>query len=96
MARGRLMRSTENRMVAGVAAGVAAHFDLDPTLVRAVWAASILFAGFGLLPYIILWIALPEGESARVPSALAIAEERFARGEITADELRAIREELRR
>ncbi len=84
-------------MVAGVAAGVAHYFGIDPAIVRVLWFISTLGAGFGLLPYVILWVALPEGEgSTRSPSPLVIAEERFARGEIDADELRRIREELAR
>jgi hypothetical protein len=38
--------------------------------------------GAGFLVYIILWIVLPEGTA--TSSAVAIAEERYARGEITA------------
>ena len=53
---------------------------------------SILFGGFGILAYVVLWIALPAGP-AQVP-AIRIAEERYARGEISADELRRIRADL--
>ncbi len=88
-----LRRSEADRVVAGVAAGVAEHFGLEPRLVRIAWFISVLFGGFGVLPYVILWIVLPTGPSRR--SAVAIAEERYARGEITSDELEQIRTDLR-
>ena len=57
-----LTRSTENRMIAGVCGGLAAHFGIDPKLVRLLWVAAMIFGGFGLLAYVILWIVVPEGE----------------------------------
>ena len=55
----RLMRSSSDKNVGGVCAGVADYFDLDPTLVRVVWLLAVLCAGTGGLVYLILWIALP-------------------------------------
>ncbi|HWZ24989.1 MAG TPA: PspC domain-containing protein [Verrucomicrobiae bacterium] len=55
----RLTRSTTNKKIAGVCGGLAEYFDLDPTLVRIVWLLLVLFAGTGVLAYLILWIALP-------------------------------------
>jgi phage shock protein C len=55
----RLMRSSRDKKVGGVCAGLADYFDLDPTIVRIVWLLAIFFAGTGLLVYLILWIALP-------------------------------------
>ena len=56
----RLTRSTENRMVAGVCAGVAEYFRVDPTLVRLLLAAFTLLGGSGILLYVILWLVMPE------------------------------------
>jgi uncharacterized membrane protein len=53
-----------------------------------------VFGGFGLAAYIILWIALPEGDPSRRAPAVRIAEERYARGEISSDELKRIRIDL--
>ena len=63
MADKKLTRST-NKMVAGVCAGIAEYYDLDPTPVRVVYAALSLFsAGFpGLLLYIILLIIMPQSD----------------------------------
>ena len=55
----RLMRSSRDKKIGGVCAGLAEYFDLDPTIVRVVWLLAVLFAGTGLLVYIILWIVLP-------------------------------------
>ena len=62
MNRRSLYRCRHDRRVAGVAAGVAEFFDLDPTLVRLVWFLSIFFGGFGLLLYIVMAIIVPEEE----------------------------------
>jgi len=55
----RLMRSSRDKKIAGVCAGLADYFDLDPTLVRVLWLLAIFFAGTGFLVYLILWIVLP-------------------------------------
>lgn len=56
----KLYRSS-NRILAGVCGGIAEYFDVDPTLIRVVFAELTLFsAAFpGLLLYIILMILIP-------------------------------------
>ena len=56
----KLYRSS-NRILAGVCGGIAEYFDVDPTLIRVVYAVLTLFsAAFpGLLLYIILMILIP-------------------------------------
>ena len=60
----KLTRSNE-KMLAGVCAGIAEYFDIDSTLVRVCYvASSFFFAGFpGLLLYIILMIIMPQKET---------------------------------
>ena len=60
-ARKRLMRSSTDKKIAGVCAGLADYFDLDVTIIRIVWILAVLCAGTGILVYVILWIALPLG-----------------------------------
>jgi phage shock protein PspC (stress-responsive transcriptional regulator) len=79
-------------VIAGVAGGIAERYGLNATLIRAAWVVSIFFGGLGILVYVVLWIALPEGPP-QVP-AIRIAEERYARGEISAEEFRRIRDDL--
>lgn len=56
----KLMRSVDDKMVAGVCGGLGKYFGLDPVLVRIVFAIAAFFGGGGLLLYIILWVVLPE------------------------------------
>jgi phage shock protein C len=59
----RLYRSSDDRMIGGVAGGIAEHWDLDPSAVRIVWALLILFSGgLFLLLYLIMWIVVPEDD----------------------------------
>lgn len=55
----KLYRSSQNKMLAGVCAGVADFFGLDVKLVRLVWLLALLF-GAGAILYIMLWIVVPE------------------------------------
>jgi phage shock protein C len=93
---GRLTRSKTDRKIAGVAGGIARHFGVDATLIRVLWVLAVVVGGFGLLLYIILWIMLPEGDEPTTSGAAAIAEERYARGEITAEDLARIKADLAR
>ncbi|HFC11702.1 MAG TPA: PspC domain-containing protein [Anaerolineae bacterium] len=58
----RLVRSTNDRMVAGVAAGVANYVGLDVTLIRILFVLLAVLAGHGILIYIILWLVMPEAD----------------------------------
>jgi phage shock protein PspC (stress-responsive transcriptional regulator) len=55
----RLMRSSRDKKIGGVCAGLADYFDLDPTIVRVVWLLAIFLGGTGFLLYLVLWIVLP-------------------------------------
>jgi phage shock protein C len=67
--RKRLMRSSTDKMIAGVCAGLADYFDLDPTIIRVIWVLAFFCAGTGLLVYIILWIVLPLAPSGVIPTS---------------------------
>lgn len=58
----KLYRSRNDKMLAGVCAGIAEHFGLDVSLVRVGWVLLSLFtAGFpGVLGYIVLAVVIPE------------------------------------
>ena len=64
----KLYRS-RNRVLGGVLAGIAEHFDVDVVLVRLVYVlVSFFSAGFpGLLVYIILWAVVPDEANRNVP-----------------------------
>jgi phage shock protein C len=57
----KLYRSRSNRMVAGVCAGLADFFGIDPTVVRLIFVAGTLL-GFGslVLVYLVIFIVVPE------------------------------------
>ena len=64
----RLYRCRHDRVLAGVAGGVAEYFELDPSLVRILWFLSIFVGGIGILLYIGMAIIVPleplsEGEA---------------------------------
>ena len=55
----KLMRSGKDQKIGGVCAGVARYFDIDPTIVRVIWAVLAFCYGTGVLAYIILWLIAP-------------------------------------
>lgn len=56
----KLYRSKSNRMLAGVCAGVAEYFNIDPTVVRVIWAVTSLFAFVGVVAYAVCAFVIPE------------------------------------
>jgi phage shock protein PspC (stress-responsive transcriptional regulator) len=55
-----LFRGRTNRVIGGVASGIAYNLNTDPTLIRIIFILLAIFWGGGVLLYLILWIALPE------------------------------------
>jgi phage shock protein PspC (stress-responsive transcriptional regulator) len=59
----RLSRSIDDRMLAGVAGGIARYLDVDVTLVRIGIAALALLTGAGAALYVAAWLLIPaDGE----------------------------------
>lgn len=63
----RLMRSSTDKKLGGVCAGLADYFDMDPTVLRIIWLLLVICGGTGILAYIILWIALPLAPGGAIP-----------------------------
>ena len=57
--RPRLTRSRDDRLVAGVASGIAAHVGASPTLIRVAFVLLSIFNGLGVLLYAVFWAVLP-------------------------------------
>jgi len=56
----RLMRSSTDKKLGGVCAGLAEYFDMDPTLVRVLWViVAFCSGGVGVLMYFVLWLVVP-------------------------------------
>ena len=56
----KLERSTSDRMVSGVAGGLAKYFGIDSTIVRIAFFLLAWFGGGGVLVYLVLWLVMPE------------------------------------
>lgn len=57
---GRLRRSSSDKKIAGVAAGVARHLDIDPLVVRIAFVVLAFFGGGGILLYAACWLFVPD------------------------------------
>ena len=72
----RLMRSSTDAKIAGVCAGFAEYFDVDPTIVRFVWVLLVLLPVPivpAFLGYIAAWIILPKAPLPAAAPAQAAA-----------------------
>ena len=58
----KLYRNTQNKMIAGVCSGVAEYVNIDPTVVRLIWAL-IGLSGAGILAYLVAALIIPEKPS---------------------------------
>jgi signal transduction histidine kinase/phage shock protein PspC (stress-responsive transcriptional regulator) len=64
---GALRRSREGRVLGGVAAALADKTGIDVTVIRCVFVVTALVSGFGAVPYVIAWLAVPgEGEQSSI------------------------------
>lgn len=66
----RVLTRSRDRMLGGVAAGLADYFDIDPTIVRlGLVLTALLSGGIVIVAYIALWIIMPEPPAAQLLSA---------------------------
>ena len=63
----RLTRSRDDRVLGGVAAGIARSFAVDPIVIRILFVVAAVFAGVGILAYVAGWLLLPEEDAPRGP-----------------------------
>lgn len=57
-----LRRSRTDRIVGGVAGGIARYFGIDPILIRLGFILLTIAGGSGVLIYLIAWVIIPEEE----------------------------------
>ncbi len=62
---------SRNKMVCGVCAGIAEFFNIDPTIIRVIWAVLAFCFGSGILAYIICALIIPD-----IPDGTTIVEDR--------------------
>jgi phage shock protein PspC (stress-responsive transcriptional regulator) len=77
-----LRRSGDDRMLAGVAGGIARYLDTDATLVRVVIAALALLTGAGAALYITAWLLIPADGEDQSAAAAWIADRRDRSAEL--------------
>jgi phage shock protein C len=70
----RLVRSRNDRVIAGVAGGLAATLNIDPLLVRIVLLALAFLNGFGFMLYLALWLLVPNEDSAAIDAREQVRE----------------------
>ncbi|MFZ0162546.1 MAG: PspC domain-containing protein [Trebonia sp.] len=67
---GQLRRSGDEKMLGGVAGGIARYLNADVTLVRIIIAALALFTGAGAALYIAAWLLIPaDGDDESIAAA---------------------------
>ena len=65
----RLTRSSSDRVIGGVAGGLAEYFSLDPLVVRIGVVVATLFSGAGLFTYLALLVFAPSDSAPLTPAA---------------------------
>jgi phage shock protein PspC (stress-responsive transcriptional regulator) len=55
----RLYKSQTNKVLFGVCGGLGEYFNIDPTIVRLILVLLVLFAGTGILAYIVAALVIP-------------------------------------
>jgi phage shock protein PspC (stress-responsive transcriptional regulator) len=77
----RLYKSSDDRMISGVCAGIAEYFGIDAVIVRVIAVALVFAGGAGLLAYVAAWLLVPErdadpddrpGRTATIAGAIAL------------------------
>jgi phage shock protein PspC (stress-responsive transcriptional regulator) len=56
----KLYRDERRKVIGGVCAGLADYFDIDISIIRALFLLTFIFMGTGFMVYIVLWIVLPK------------------------------------
>lgn len=56
----KLYKSSSQKMISGVCGGLAEYFGIEVTIIRLIWVGLALFAGGGILLYIIAAIIIPK------------------------------------
>lgn len=56
----KLYRSKSDRKLAGVCGGLAEYLNIDPTVIRVIWAITSLFVFVGIIAYVVCAVIIPE------------------------------------
>lgn len=61
--RRRIFRDGDDKVMGGVCSGISAYFDIDPIILRLIFAIAFFVFGTGFLLYLILWVIIPEAKT---------------------------------
>jgi len=78
----RLYRSRTEKMVAGVAGGIAEYLEIDPVFVRLAFVALVFFHGAGIILYLISAIIIPKEELLGQTEPAEVVEEKLKEKEV--------------
>ena len=56
----KLYRSSDNKIIFGIAGGIVEYLDIDPTVIRVIFIFSNIFFGFPIIAYLLLLFVIPE------------------------------------
>ena len=63
MEKKRLTKSKTEKKIFGVCGGIAEYLDCDPTIVRLIWAGSVILFGVGVIGYLAAALIRPEDKN---------------------------------
>ena len=63
MEKKRLTKSKTEKKIFGVCGGLAEYLDVDPTVIRLIWAGSVIVFGVGVIGYLAAALILPEDKN---------------------------------
>ena len=63
MEKKRLTKSKTEKKIFGVCGGIAEYLDCDPTIIRLIWAGSVILFGVGVIGYLAAALILPEDKN---------------------------------
>lgn len=61
---GKLYRNPDDKIIGGVASGIASYLNIDPKIIRLLFALSLIWGGIGFFIYILFWFGVPYASSA--------------------------------
>ena len=59
----KFFRNPEDKVLGGVASGIAAYFGVDTGVIRLLFVLGIVFFGIGFLLYLVLWMIAPQANT---------------------------------
>ena len=91
----RIRKSSQDKMLFGVAGGLADYFNVDPVLVRLAFVLTTFAGGLGLVAYVVMAIIVPQGESNAAHPADVVKENLQSMGQEAAQAAHRVEDAVR-